>query len=212
MRIINIFFVKSIRSGFTTIELVVAVAIFSLIGYGLLAMLSGVIRGSTQQSGLIAGADQARKVVFSLTNELRDAQRSSTGGYSLAQAGAQEIVFYANLDGDPVIERVRYYVSGMTLYRGVLKPSGNPLSYNPAQETSTAVQRDVGNGANPVFYYFDDTYNGAGTALAQPVNVTDVRLVEVRLLITNIGGISGMNTYPIIGRATIRNLKTNLGD
>lgn len=200
-------------SGFTLIEVIVTVAIFSLIAYGTLALVSNLFTSSSKQSGLLSASDQARKTAFWLTNELRNASVSNTGAYSLAEASAQQLAFYSNIDGGADIERIRYFVSGQALYKGILKPSGSPLAYNPANETVSLVQSDLGNGATPVFYYYDENYNGASdNYLVQPVNINSVRLVKMELKVINIGGITNASTYSVVARAAVRNLKTNLGN
>jgi len=201
------------RKGFTLIEVVVTIAVFTLIAYGTLALISGLFSDSSQQSRLLSGGDQARKAAFKITNELRNAAVANTGAYSLAEASAQQLIFYSNLDGGTDIERIRYFVQNGALYKGVIKPSGTPLSYNPVNETVNVVQNDLGNGSSPVFYYYDDTYDGTvDNYLVQPVNINQVRLVKLVLRVINTGGKSGTNTYTVTAQAAIRNLKTNLGD
>lgn len=198
--------------GFTLIEVVTTVAIFTILAYGTLALISNLIGSSAGQSALLSGSDQARKAVFNLTNELRNASTSGTGGYPLAEASAQQLTFYSNVDGGSDIERLRYFVNAGALYRGVLKPGGSPLAYDPANEISNVAQSDLGNGGNPVFYYFDDTYDGTvDNYLLQPVNINNVKLVKIRLDIVNTGGTTDSNLYTVTGEATMRNLKTNLG-
>jgi hypothetical protein len=107
---------------------------------------------------------------------------------------------------------LRYFVSDGKLRRGLLKPTGSPLTYNPLNEKVDVVQNDLGNGSAPVFYYYDDNYDGTvDNYLLQPVNINDVKHIKVRLDIINAGGISSTKTYTVTGEATIRNLKTNLG-
>jgi hypothetical protein len=55
--------------------------------------------------------------------------------------------------------------------------------YDPGSEVLSAVLTDLVNGADPLFYYYDGDYNGSGTGvpLTQPVNVNDVKFVEINL-------------------------------
>ena len=43
----------------------------------------------------------------------------------------------------------------------------------------TVVVSDVKNGSDPVFEYYDESYTGAGDPLADPVNVTEVRMIKI---------------------------------
>ena len=200
-------------SGYTLIETVVTIFVFTMIVAGVIALVANVLTGSQKQSELLATSDQARRFSLGIMNELRDAITSNSGAYPVASAGDFELIFFSNIDSAPDVERVRYYLQNGAVYKGVIKPSGNPLTYNPALEEVWKVQNNVANGANPLFYYYDDTYDGiVDNYLLQPVNNNLVRLVKVNLMITNTGGIAGTNSYLVTASAAIRNLKTNLGE
>lgn len=201
------------KQGFTLIEMLIAIAIFVIVSVGIVALFSSVFVSSAKQSSLLADSDQARRLAFSVVNELRNAAVSSTGGYPLEAALDQTLTFYANLDSDAYVERIRYYVQNGKLYKGVLKPTGNPLSYNPVNENVYAALNNLANGSSPVFYYYDGAYNGTvDNFLAQPVNVTAVKLARVVLKIYNKAGVTNTNFYSVTASGAIRNLKTNLGD
>jgi prepilin-type N-terminal cleavage/methylation domain-containing protein len=199
-------------AGFTLIEMLIAIFIFALISIAIVALVSNVFVSSSKQSGLLADSDQARRVAFSIINELRNSQPSSTGAYSLESAGNQTLIFFANIDGGTDTERVRYYVQSGKLYKGITKPSGNPLAYNTANERTGVVQNNLANGVNPVFYYYDGDYTGTQSALSQPVDVTDVKLVKLDLKVYNKAGVANTNFYSVAASGSVRNLKVNLGD
>ncbi len=200
------------NKGFTLIELTVAVFGFSLIVVGIVALVSNILRTSTQQGGLLADTDQARRVGFGIMSELRNAVNSSNGAYPLDTAGDQQIIFYTNVDGGTDIERVRYYIQNTNLYKGIIKPSGSPLVYSSSNEVVTLVQRNVANGAAPLFYYYASNFDGTTNSfLAQPVNVTQVTFVKMNLVVSNKAGVINAHTYTITASAAMRSLKTNLG-
>jgi Tfp pilus assembly protein PilV len=199
------------NKGFTLIEILVVIFGFSLIIWGLVALVSNVFSISNKQSGLLSDADQARKLAFQIAYELRDAQTGANGAYVLDTAGDQQIIFYSNADLDTQIERVRYFTQNGQLYKGVTDYNGS--AYNTSTESTVVVQKDLANGASPVFYYYDGTYVGSSTqtSLAQPVNVTQVKFVKINLQIYNKAGVKNTNTYTVTASGAIRNLKTNLG-
>ncbi len=205
---------RSNQTGFTLIEVTTSVALFTLVGLGIIMAVSNLVTATKQQGQLSSDADQSRRFTFQALNELRGAITSSTGGYPLQEALDQEIIFYSNVDGGIDIERVRYYISSGSLYRGIVKPTGNPLTYNVGSEASTIVQRNVANGGTALFTYYNGTYNGvSGSALTQPVDVTDVSYVKINLMITNKAGKStSTNTYTVTAGGSLRNLKVNLGN
>ena len=198
--------------GFTLIEIIVALFGFTILSFGLVALISNVFVSSTKQSNLLADSDSARKLSFQIMSELRNSETSSVGAYSLDTAGAQSLIFYSNIDGGADVERVRYFAQNGKLYKGIVKPSGNPLAYNLGTERTFAVQNNLANQANPLFYYYDGTYTGTQTALSQPVNVTVVKAVKLDLKVYNKAGVASTNFYTITSSGSIRNLKTNLGE
>lgn len=204
---------KKYRNGFTLMEITMAVAGFVLISFGLIALVSVLFTSFRQQGGMLSDADSARKLSFNIINELRKSERSSTGSYNIESVSSQQIVFFANLDADTLVERVRYFLQSGKLYKGIIKPTGNPLSYLSQNETVLEVQKNVANGVLPLFSYYDGNYNGvSGNPLSLPVNPTQVKFVKISLMIFNIGGKAGTNTYTITASGALRNLKTNLGN
>ena len=79
---------------------------------------------------------------------------SDNGAYPLVTANTQELIFYT--DAGATVDRINYFISSGILKKGVVKPTGSPLVYNLGSEVVTDVQKDVSNGANPLFLYYDD--------------------------------------------------------
>ncbi|OGE78181.1 MAG: hypothetical protein A2751_03405 [Candidatus Doudnabacteria bacterium RIFCSPHIGHO2_01_FULL_46_14] len=204
---------RSLLRGFTLIEMIITIFIFSVIALGMIILISNMVTNSSRQSRLLAGSDQARKTAFQITNELRNATSGATGAYSLGITEAQQLLFYSNVDQAADIERVRYYTQNAKLYRGIVKPTGTPPVYNTGSEVSSVVIEDLANGTNPIFYYYNDTYDGTfDNYLTQPVSIPQVRYIKSNLQIYLTGGIANSQTYTVTSSAAIRNLKTNLGN
>ena len=203
---------KNFSAGFTLIEVTVAIFGFSLIIWGLVGLVSGLLTSSGQQAGLLSDQDQARRLAFAMATELRNGQTGSSGAYTLDTAGAQQLIYYSNADLDPGVERIRYFVQNGKLWKGVTEYNGS--SYDLSKEQTIAVQNNLANGAAAVFYYYDGSYSGSSTqaALSQPVNVTQVKFVKISLQVFNKAGVKNTNTYTITAGAAIRNLKTNLAN
>ncbi len=199
--------------GFTLIEVMVAVFVFSLMVWGLIALLSGIFTASRQQGTLLSNADQARQVALKIMSELRNAQEGSDGSNPLNTANDQQIVFFSNADTDSSIERIRYFLQSGKLYKGVTEYNG--VTYNTSTEWTVLVQNNVANApATPLFYYYDDSfYGGTGqNPLSQPISTLAVKFVKLNLQIYNQAGVKNTNTYTITASGAIRNLKTNLGE
>ena len=197
-------------AGFTLIEIIVVIFGFALIAWGVISLISNIFTINNQQGGLINGVDQARKLAYGIAFQLRNGQTGSDGSYVLASASPQQIIFFANLNSDQTVERMRYYVQNNQLWQGIIYYNGS--GYPAASEAVAMVQDNLANGNNPVFYYYDGSYTGSSTqsSLVQPVNVTAVKFVKVNLQIYDKAGVKNTNYYMVTAGAAIRNLKTNL--
>lgn len=201
------------QRGFTLIEVLVTVSIFIVLVFGVSAMLNDIFVNSNQQLLSMSNIDQARLALSAFTNEVRNATTGSDGSYPLNQAGDSQIVFYSNFrTNNGAIVRIRYYVSGDTLYRGVVLPAGNPLSYNLSSESVKPVATGISSTSAPVFYYYDGSYDGSTDALFQPVNINRVRFIKINLMVLNQITPNDTSTFPITAGAVIRSVKDNLGN
>ncbi len=201
------------EEGFTIIEIVVAIFVFGLIVWGLLGLFSNIFSSSYKSGGLLVDSDSARRLAIQLTAELRNAQLGSTGAYVLDTAEDQQIIYYSpGADGDLGVERIRYFAADGKLHKGITEYNG--VTYNTSTEQTIVVQKNLANGSNPIFYYYDGNYTGSSTevSLSQPVNPSQVRFIKLNLQIFNTAGVDNTNTYTVTSGAAIRNVKTNLGE
>lgn len=207
------------KTGFTLIEVVIAVGVMVLIGGGIVMFQKGVITNSQVMQSTLISQQQVRKALRLFSTELRSAAPSASGSFAVEAVSTSSITFYANVDSDPAVERVRYFYATSTagsallnvLKRSVAKPIGT--SYTNSPEAITIVVRDVKNtGANPIFTYYDSTYTGVASSTAplpQPVSVSTVRLVKMSLAVDpNAARSPVYHTYET--QVSIRNLKDNL--
>ncbi|MDP3986331.1 MAG: hypothetical protein U1C53_02755 [Candidatus Veblenbacteria bacterium] len=197
-----------LSAGFTIVEITITLAI--LLGVLLVVgnFTTDVFKISRFINTTLTAQDQARRTIGNLVAELRTASISSLGAYPIAAASATSLTFYSDIDADSYKERLRYFVSGTTLKRGLLKPSGNPLTYNPANETITDAVTWLVNPTS-IFSYFDTSYNGQGSPLTFPVSIPVVRHVRVTVQIDQYPN-EPPETYELSSEVNIRNLKDNL--
>ncbi|KKU25692.1 MAG: hypothetical protein UX39_C0022G0013 [Candidatus Magasanikbacteria bacterium GW2011_GWA2_46_17] len=138
--------------GLTLIEVVVAVGIFAIVVTTVVELLWYGWHSMRIVWDQLAVQNEGRKVTQDLTNELRTANYSSIGSYPIASAGANDLTFYSDLDKDSYRERVRYFLVGTTLKKGVIIPTGTPLTYSTSSERVIDMVHDVANVAkeNPL--------------------------------------------------------------
>jgi hypothetical protein len=122
-----------------------------------------------------------------MSKEIREMRQADTGGYNLEEAAANEIIFYSNMDSTPDVERIRYFINGGCLKKGIIKPTGTPPSYVSANEQVSNINCNVANAAGePLFAYYQG-YPAAGTLLAAPADVHLVKIVKIFLRIKATG-------------------------
>lgn len=194
--------------GFSLIEVLAAMGIFTMIIGTIVYVLQFSFRSKNIVYEQLLTQSQGRKVLSEITNELRSARQSSTGAYSVASASSTELIFYTNMDADSYTERVRYTLNGNKLVKGIIKPTGNPLTYLSANETTSTAAESVGAVSGTMFLYYNQNYTGTSTPLTQPVNVTQVRVVGMQFYLERSPTLSPAALF-LQGKAEIRNLKTN---
>ena len=200
-------------SGFTLVETMTVIFIFSLLALGISGLSNVIFKDIRQNMSSLGDLDNARAVAADFTNEIRTASYGNDGGYPLYQVGDSQIIFYSNDNQSPgVMTKIRYFLVDDTLKKGVTIPTGSPLNYNSLLEKVTTVQDDITNGNTPIFYYYDGSYTGSSSTspLSQPVNVNQVKYVLIKMNILKVNTNSSNNTFTVSAGASIRNLKTNL--
>jgi len=202
------FLLKNNR-GITLVEIIVAVGIFSLLAIAVATIFTYSLKANKIIWEQLSTQNEGRKIVQDFVNELRSANYSSIGAYTLETVAEKEITFYSNIDGDSYKERVRYFLSGDTLKKGITKPSGTPLVYSTSTELIIDVVHDVYNTSTPIFYYYSQNYGyTSSTPLSQPVSVTAVKMVGVVLELEEDPRASPL-PFHIESKVEIRNLKEN---
>jgi prepilin-type N-terminal cleavage/methylation domain-containing protein len=189
--------------GFTLTEVVVVVAITGLMMATIGQMLAFFYKSNGYALQEAQAVQSARKSVQDATADLRGATYGADGSYPVAGAATSTVTFYTNLNGDANVEKVRYYLSGTTLYRGVTEPAGSPQSYAGQTESVNLVIPNVRNtAATPIFAYYDAT----GAALSSTPTTSDIKSVGITVL-TDVNPQRAPAIYTLTGQATLRNLR-----
>ena len=173
-------------------------------------MLSDIFINSKNELAEMGNIDQARAVSSKFVNEIRSA---TYGSYPLVMANNDEIIFYSPIGASAEnVNRIRYYVTDSILYKGVITPVNG--IYNPATEVITPVLNNLLNGTDPVFYYYDGSYDNAEntTPMVQPVNVNQVKFVKINLKIQSQMTKQSTSIFSLSVGGAIRVLKNNFND
>lgn len=166
--------------GMSLLEVVVWIAIFIS---AMLALTSSILffyRTSNYAIQQAAATASAQHGIDLMVRTVREASYASNGAYPIVSLAGNDLKFYAEVDGDPGIEQVHYYLSGTTLMKGVVEPTGDPAVYTGAENVST-VSDNVRNieQSTLLFTYYDKN----GALMSNYSKIGDVRYVSATLLV-----------------------------
>ena len=113
----NNIFVKTYLSkkhskGFTLIETLIAIFIFSLIFGGLAMSISHLYRVYDFVWAQASAVSEARRGVKTMIREIRGANTGDDGSYAIQKAENNEFIFFSDINKDGKRERVRYFLGG----------------------------------------------------------------------------------------------------
>lgn len=190
--------------AFTLIETMVVISITMVVGLMLGNMIVFTYRANAYIYQQTAATDNARRGVEYALQNLREATSGADGSYALYAVATSSVTFYSDVDVDGSVEKVRYYLIGSTLYRGVTNPVGSPPSYAGQAEATSTIATYVKNfAANATLFQY---YGSDGTELTAPIDTAEVRTVGMSLMI-DVDPNRTPTTYTLIGSATFRNLR-----
>lgn len=195
-------FVLGSPRGFTLVETIMVIALSTVVMLALSSLIVYFYKTNAFVLEQSQAVNSARLSIQHAMADLREAAYGADGSYPLNAAATSTVTFYAALGSTSTIDKVRYYLQGTTLYRGVTAPSGSPLTYAGQPEETTLVVDNIRNGTStPLFTYYDS----AGAALALPVNIASVASVRIQVL-TDVNPQRAPLVYTLAGSATLRAL------
>ncbi|MBP9748432.1 MAG: prepilin-type N-terminal cleavage/methylation domain-containing protein [Candidatus Pacebacteria bacterium] len=194
------------NTGFTLVEILFAVSIFIVVSLVMGAFARNTWVYNSFISSSFNNLNAGRTTLKTMVAEIRTASSGDNGAYVVSAASNTSFTIYSDIDNDALKERVRYFVSGNSLRRGVIKPTGSPLGYTGTEVITTLIP-NITNAT--VFEYYDKNYDGTTASLASPIQIPSVRLVKITVTIDeNPNRAPGPIT--LTSQVTLRNIKDNL--
>ena len=197
--------------GFTLVEVLVAMFTFALLA----ALVAGFAVYYFQSYNFSFEENQqvgiAQSGLTTMIREIREARLADNGAYAIEQALDDSFTFFADVTNDGRSDRIRYFINGNELQKGVTEPTAVPVTYPAANEQIKTVVTNVDMAGTPIFTYYngewpDDTANNP---LAVGSRLLNTRFVDVKLRI-NIQSTIGAQAFNLSSGVTIRSLKNNL--
>jgi len=179
--------------------MMVTILVVGIMASGILSVFVTTLRTFSTGQVRMQNQDEARLAMNQMTRYLRMASASesitTTRSDAIETAAPQEVVFYADIDGDGIAEKVRYYLSGTTLRMQTAEPNmaAVPPTYPEYSTTGEVIREGVRNGSTALFNY----YAAGGTSPMSVTNTFDLRetisLVDITLYVNEVPELSRSN-------------------
>ncbi len=104
---------KKKKDGFTLVETLVVIVIFSLILIVLSNSIFSLFKDYKYNFQQVQAIEEAERGVNVMTREIREMSQGDDGSYPIEEANDNEIIFYSDIDKDGQVEKVRYFLGGV---------------------------------------------------------------------------------------------------
>lgn len=196
------------RRGFTLVEVLVVIAVNTLILLGLVGIVQSFYANNSYTFAQANEVDSARRGIQAWERDFREATTAEDGTFPIEAAATSSMVFYTDLETVAGIERIEYRLATSTLEKRVYYPQGFPPAYPGTPDEVEVVSYAVQNRSLglPLFTYYDTT----GAVITNPsVRIGDIRYVSVELEV-NVDPLFAPSGTRLQNSVAPRNLKDNL--
>ena len=196
------------EAGYSLIEAIIVVSLFSLATLAIMGTILFLYRTNANSIEQAYALQNARKGVEVMVRDIREATYGDEGSYPVVAMSTSSFTFFSDTDKDDSVERIRYFLQGSNLYRGVVQATGTPAIYATSSEEVLIVSEDVRNiDQDADTFVF---YNASGTQVTNFTSeLLDTRFVIVTLIV-NINPTRLPEEFTLRSSAMMRNLKDNL--
>jgi len=166
--------------GLTMLEVIVWVSVFTFVLGAIVISIIYFYRTNTYTLSQATAVSSGQRGLDNMMRVIREAAYASDGAYPIISMAEDQFSFYADVDSEPSIEKIRYFLQGTSLIEGIVEPSGDPPVYAGSETTSTIAEyiRNIAQ-ATSTFTYYDKN----GALMTDYSKIVDVRFVTVKLVI-----------------------------
>ncbi len=164
------------NSGMTLIELLVSVAIMAGVTLFIGGYVLNVLNFQNYLSPALGTQQELQFTLSDMSMNLRTMNYSSLGGYPIAAVSSSSITLFADIYSNGTYEQIRYFMTSSTLQRGIIVPTGNPLTYNQANEVVVDALHNVVSTSS-IFSYYDSNYTGVEAPMTTPIDISKIKVI-----------------------------------
>ena len=166
--------------GLSTLEVLVWLSLFAFTIGAVTSSILYFYRVNRVSINQVDAVTSAQRGIDGMVRTIREAAFASDGAYPVVSLASNQLAFYADVDADQFIEKVRYFLNGDSIERGVVDPPGAPPVYTGAETISTVSEyvRNTGQGLT-MFTYYDEE----GAQITDYANVADLRFVTINVVV-----------------------------
>ncbi|MFC1647278.1 PilW family protein [Patescibacteria group bacterium] len=199
------------KNGFSLIELIMALVIFGAVSAGILSFSTYYFKNYSFSFEENQSIGTAQTSLTTLIREIREARMGEDGSWAISQTGDNTFEFYSDVTNDGRADKVRYFLDGNILKKGIIQPSQVPVSYPPENEVTYTLAENIYLSSGPIFTYYNGDWpsDQINNPLTPDNRLFATRLVKVYLRV-NLNPDSGSEPFELTTAVSIRSLKDNL--
>jgi prepilin-type N-terminal cleavage/methylation domain-containing protein len=199
------------RNGFTLLELILAVFMFSFISLGIVWLSTIYFKTYSFSFEENQSIGIAQYGITMMVKEIREARNGDDGAWPLVICNDNDITFYSDVTNDGRSDKIRYFLDGTILKKGIIQPTTVPVTYPTGNEVITTIASSVDTSTGPIFTYYNgnwpvDITNNPLIAASRQKNSRFIK-IHIRINITNNYGSKPLD---LTSGVQIRSLKDNL--
>ena len=194
---------RASKKGFTLIEVVVLMTGLVLVITAIVSSLRYVYRAQRFAFDQADAMRSARLGIEKMVQDFREASYADDGAFPIVSMATSSISFYSDYDDDNKLEKLRYFIDGTDLKKGIIESSGSPLTYSAGDEVLSVISTNVRNNSTDtaMFTYYDKS----GALMSDYNDIANVAFVTVRLIV-NLHPERGPEDFELRSSASLRNV------
>lgn len=197
--------------GFSLVETLIALFLFSTLLVAVTVFFVYYMRNYSFSFEANQSINLAQGAITNMIREIREARGAEDGAWPIVEAFDNSFTFYSDVTDDGRSDRVRYFLEGTTLKRGIVEPTTPPVTYPSGSEAITTIAESVNTAGAPIFTYYNgewpsDTVNNPLSSANRQLNTRFVTVYVKIDIETN----RGAQPYELTTGVAIRSMKDNL--